>query len=78
MYTFADDVAASGGYFILSIGDKVYVDSSSLVGSVGVIAQWLGVKNLMDSKKIEQRNFATQKNLIMDLFSPFNDKHTPE
>lgn len=38
LYTFAQDVAASGGYFLLCMGDKVYVDSSSLVGSVGVIA----------------------------------------
>lgn len=26
LYTFAEDCAASGGYFLLSIGDKVYVD----------------------------------------------------
>ena len=46
LYTFAEDYAASGGYFILAIGNyeintllgnKIYVDETSLVGSIGVI-----------------------------------------
>jgi len=47
LYTFAQDVAASGGYFILCAGDQVYVDRSSLVGSIGVIGQWLGIKKFL-------------------------------
>ena len=37
-YTFAEDVAASGGYFILCAGETVYANEHSLVGSIGVIS----------------------------------------
>lgn len=38
---------------LLSIGDKVYVDETSLVGSVGVISSWMGVRNFLDKHKVE-------------------------
>ena len=34
---FAEDVAASGGYLIACAGDEIYANSSSIVGSIGVI-----------------------------------------
>jgi ClpP class serine protease len=37
-YTFSEDVAASGGYWLLCTGDQVYANKSSLVGSIGVIS----------------------------------------
>ena len=37
-YTFAEDVAASGGYWLLCTGEKVYASTNSLVGSIGVIS----------------------------------------
>lgn len=37
VYTFTEDMAASGGYFILSAGDRVFAQKSSIVGSVGAI-----------------------------------------
>jgi len=37
VYTFANDVAASGGYFILATGHKVYANSTSIIGNIGVI-----------------------------------------
>ncbi|KRX07247.1 hypothetical protein PPERSA_00404 [Pseudocohnilembus persalinus] len=74
LYTFADDMAASGGYMILSIGDKVYVDQGSLVGSIGVIGSYMKVGDLLNSKNVETRNFSTQENLIENLFSPVTKK----
>ena len=35
---FAEDVAASGGYFIACAGDEIYANSSSIIGSIGVIS----------------------------------------
>ena len=32
---FAEDVAASGGYFIACAGDEIYANSSSIIGSIG-------------------------------------------
>lgn len=37
VYTSMADVAASGGYYIASASDKIYADSSTLTGSIGVI-----------------------------------------
>ena len=34
---FAEDVAASGGYLIACAGDEIYANSSSIIGSIGVI-----------------------------------------
>lgn len=37
VYTSMADVAASGGYYIASASDRIYADSSTLTGSIGVI-----------------------------------------
>lgn len=37
VFTSMGDVAASGGYYIASACDKIYADSSTLTGSIGVI-----------------------------------------
>ncbi|MEX0876763.1 MAG: S49 family peptidase, partial [Phycisphaerales bacterium] len=36
------NMAASGGYYVLSAGDKVYVNDSSIVGSIGVVMSGFG------------------------------------
>lgn len=43
VYTFIEDVAASGGYYIACAGDEIYADESSIVGSIGVVTQSFGV-----------------------------------
>ena len=48
LYTFAGDVAASGGYFVLSVGDHVISDRNSIVGSIGVIINKLILKGFLD------------------------------
>ena len=48
---FAEDVAASGGYFIACAGDEIYANSSSIIGSIGVISTSFGFKDLI--KKLE-------------------------
>jgi ClpP class serine protease len=42
VYTFAQDVAASGGYWLLLSGDEIYAHQSSIVGSIGVIFSGFG------------------------------------
>ena len=41
---FAEDVAASGGYLIACAGDEIYANSSSIVGSIGVISASFGFR----------------------------------
>lgn len=79
LYTFAEDLAASGGYFIscigfsipslkyhklfhfLAKGDKFYVDSASLVGSIGAINVRLALHSLIQDKKIERRGISSNE-----------------
>ena len=37
VYVVAEDVCASGCYYIAAAADKIYADPSSLMGSIGVI-----------------------------------------
>ena len=36
--TFIEDTGASGGYWLSLAGDKIYADSASVVGSIGVVS----------------------------------------
>ena len=42
------DMAASGGYYVLSAGQKVYVNPSSIVGSIGVVGGKYAMGGLYD------------------------------
>lgn len=61
MYTFARDVAASGGYLVLCGGDHVVADSSSVVGSIGVVFQRLKLRGLMERFSLDHKHFATNE-----------------
>eukprot|EP00331_Platyophrya_macrostoma_P004869 CAMPEP_0176416270 /NCGR_PEP_ID=MMETSP0127-20121128/6257_1 /TAXON_ID=938130 /ORGANISM="Platyophrya macrostoma, Strain WH" /LENGTH=276 /DNA_ID=CAMNT_0017796335 /DNA_START=31 /DNA_END=861 /DNA_ORIENTATION=- len=73
LYTFAEDIAASGGYYILCIGDKVYVDPSSIVGSIGVVAFTTFVKKAAEDQKVKIRNVASREDLLSYKFNPFRE-----
>ncbi len=53
--TFAEDVAASGGYWLACSGDEIFVDESSIVGSIGVISAGFGLQDLIARYGIERR-----------------------
>ena len=59
---FAEDVAASGGYLISCAGDEIYANSSSIIGSIGVISASLGFKELIKKIGIERRVYTAGKN----------------
>jgi protease-4 len=45
-------MAASGGYYIAVSGDRIYVNPSSIVGSIGVVGGKLALGGLMEKLKI--------------------------
>lgn len=45
-------MAASGGYYIAVAGDRIYVDPSSIVGSIGVVGGKYAMGGLYDKLKI--------------------------
>ena len=59
---FAEDVAASGGYLIACAGDEIYANSSSIVGSIGVIYSSFGFKDLIKKIGIDRRVHTAGKN----------------
>ncbi|HZP16591.1 MAG TPA: signal peptide peptidase SppA [Terriglobales bacterium] len=48
-----ETVGASGAYYISSATNKIYADSGSVVGSIGVIAEWVNYGELMRWAKLK-------------------------
>ena len=55
VHAFVEDVAASGGYWLACAGDQIWVDDSSIVGSIGVISSGFGFAELMERQGVERR-----------------------
>jgi serine protease SohB len=73
VYMFAEDVAASGGYMLLCAGDEISADSSSIVGSIGVIYAGFGFVELIDKIGVERRvHTAGEKKMMLDSFQREN------
>ena len=53
VYGFCEDVAASGGYWLATAADQIFVDESSIVGSIGVISASFGFDELIARHKSE-------------------------
>ena len=69
---FAEDVAASGGYLIACAGDEIYANSSSIIGSIGVIYSSFGFTELIKKIGIERRVHTAGKN--KSTLDPFLDE----
>ncbi|HXZ26974.1 MAG TPA: signal peptide peptidase SppA [Terriglobales bacterium] len=48
-----ESVGASGGYYVASATDKIYADPGSVVGSIGVIAEWYNYGDLIKWAKLK-------------------------
>lgn len=55
LYAIIGDVGASGAYYIASAADEIWVNPSSLVGSIGVIMSGFNVEELMRKVGIKDR-----------------------
>ena len=55
VHAFVEDVAASGGYWLACAGDDIWVDASSIIGSIGVISASFGFSDLMARQGVERR-----------------------
>jgi len=50
-----ETVGASGGYYIASACNKIFADEGSIVGSIGVIAEWVNYGDLMRWAKLKEQ-----------------------
>src|SRR5215469_6696006 len=48
-----ETVGASGAYYVSSATNKIYADNGSIVGSIGVIAEWVNYGELMRWAKLK-------------------------
>ena len=75
VYSFVQDVAASGGYWLACVGEQIYITENSVVGSIGVIAASFGFQDAIKYLNIERRvHTAGKRKLINDPFSPQKDE----
>src|SRR5580693_3883395 len=48
-----ESVGASGAYYVASASNKIYADQGSIVGSIGVIAEWVNYGDLLKWAKLK-------------------------
>jgi serine protease SohB len=71
VHAFVEDVAASGGYWLACAADDIWVDPSSIVGSIGVIFASFGFPELMARQGVERRVVTAGKSKsLADPFLP--------
>lgn len=66
LYAVIGDVGASGAYYVASSADEIWVNSSSLVGSIGVVMQGYNIERLMDKVGVSDRTMTAgeYKNIL--------------
>jgi protease-4 len=69
LYVVVQDLCASGGYYVASAAEKIFVDKASLVGSIGVIISSFGFTGAMEKLGIERRAYTAGTN--KDMLDPF-------
>ncbi len=73
VYALIGDMGASGAYYIASAADEIWVNPSSLVGSIGVIMPNYGVMGLAQKLGIEDRTLTSGDNKdILSMTKPVN------
>ncbi|MEO0487058.1 MAG: S49 family peptidase [Pseudomonadota bacterium] len=73
VYAFVEDVAASGGYWLAAAADEIYVDQSSVIGSIGVISASFGLTQAIEKLGVERRVYTAGKSKSqLDPFRPEN------
>ncbi len=77
IYAVVSDICASGGYYIASAADKIYVNESSMIGSIGVIMNGFGFVNAMEKLGVDLSLIINiKKKTLMDPFSPVKQEDT--
>ena len=69
------DIGASGAYYIASAADNIYVNPSSIVGSIGVLMNGFGFTGAMEKLGVERRLLtAGDSKGMLDPFTPLKEE----
>jgi protease-4 len=66
-----ESVGASGAYYIASATDRIYANQASIVGSVGVIMEWVNYGDLLKWAKL--KSITIKAGALKDAGSPTRD-----
>ncbi len=66
-----ETVGASGAYYVSAATNKIYADNGSIVGSIGVIAQWVNYGQLLQWAKLKDMTLKAGE--FKDTGSPTRD-----
>lgn len=69
-------LAASGGYYIACAAQKIYANPGTITGSIGVIMQFVNVKDLIE--KIGLKGMVVKSGAFKDIGSPVRDMRPEE
>tara|TARA_B110000014_G_scaffold226933_1_gene186508 strand:- start:221 stop:1123 length:903 start_codon:yes stop_codon:yes gene_type:complete len=76
IFAVIEDMGASGGYYIAASGDKIFSNSSSIVGSIGVRIDSFNIQALMKKLGIESQTISSGADkTILDPFNELTEKH---
>jgi protease IV len=76
LYSICEDLCASAAYYIASASDYIYANSSSLVGSMGVIWSGFGFEEGLKKLGIERRVLTAGAHKdFLDPFKPLDEIH---
>ena len=70
--SFVEDVAASGGYWLACASDEIYIDTNSILGSIGVISPGFGFVELIKKIGVERRVYTSGKS--KSFLDPFKEE----
>lgn len=71
LYAVVTDLCASGCYYVISAADEIYVNKSSIVGSIGVRMDSFGFVDALEKLGIERRLYtAGESKGFLDPFTP--------
>ncbi len=68
IFAYIQSVGASGAYYIASACDKIFANPGSIVGSIGVIAEFINVKELLE--KIGIKSITIKSGKFKDTGNP--------
>lgn len=75
VYAVIGDIGASGAYYIASAADEIWVNPSSLVGSIGVIMPNYNVEGLMEKAGVKDRTItAGEYKDILSMSRPITEE----
>jgi len=67
----AEDMLASGAYYVASAADEIYANENSIVGSIGVKIETYGAVDLARKLGVERRIFAAGEHKVrLDMLEP--------